>query len=30
MIDDLDKKASSERKSEYCSDFHAKAIHDLE
>ena len=30
MIDDLDKKSSSERKSKYCSDFHTKTIHDLE
>ena len=30
MIDDLDKKSPPERKSKYCSDFHTKAIHDLE
>ena len=30
MIDDLDKKVPPERKPKYCSDFHTKAIHDLE
>jgi len=30
MIDDLDKKSPPERKSKYSSDFHTKAIHDLE